>query len=249
MEMNIVKLLWFLLWGMAMRMVVLLAVLGEVYSWVLGAFAPPLAWIGFAIIFPIFGATGGLGLGVLESVVLWVVTVLHHRRGIPGDSVWYRRIAELVCVVVSLVALALFFEITARMSGTSIIGGPYDSDYVQEVLVLVAGPSLLAAGASWWAARKVASQYARETAAGGFSRHLGEYHLLTPGTQWESEGESMSRLRLTLSALLILAICVLAIGAVLASEGLLQHPLELATTMISFEINLTALAILLALGD
>ena len=42
MEMKIVKLLWFLLWGMAMRMVVFLAVLGEVYSWVVGAFAPPL---------------------------------------------------------------------------------------------------------------------------------------------------------------------------------------------------------------
>jgi hypothetical protein len=41
---------------------------------------------------------------------------------------------------------------------------------------------------------------------------------------------------------------VSAIGAVLASEGLLQHPLQLATTMISFGINLTDLAILLALG-
>jgi hypothetical protein len=152
---------------MALRMVVLLAVLGEVFSWIVGAFAIPYAWIGFAIIFPIFGAIAGLGQGVLEGVVLWVVTVLVHRRGIPGDSVWYRRIAELVCVVVSLVALALFFEITARMSGTSFIGGPaYDSDDVEEGLLLVAGPSLLAAGASWWAARKVASQYARETAAG-----------------------------------------------------------------------------------
>ena len=231
MEMKIVKLLWFLLWGMAMRMVVFLAVLGEVYSWVVGAFAPPLTWIGFAISFPIFGAIGRLGLGVLEGVVLWVVTVLHHRRGIPADSVWYRRVAELVCVVVCIVALALFFEITARMSGTSIIGGPYDSDYVQGVLLLVVGPSLLAAGTSWWAARRVAGQYASQTVAGGFSRHLGDYHLITPGTQ--REWVSMSRLRLTLSALLFLAICVLAISAVLASEGLLQNPLQLATTMVS----------------
>jgi hypothetical protein len=58
----------------------------------------------------------------------------------------------------------------------------------------------------------------------------------------------MSRLRLTLSALLILAISLLAISAVLASEGLLQDPLQLATTMISFGINLTDLAVLLALG-
>jgi len=36
------KTFWFLLWRMALRMVVLLAVLGEVYSWVVGAFAPPL---------------------------------------------------------------------------------------------------------------------------------------------------------------------------------------------------------------
>src|SRR5918997_3978024 len=104
--MKIVKLLWFLLWRMAWRMVVCLAALREVYSWVVGMFAPPLAWIGFAIIFPIFGAIAGLGLGVLEGVVLWVVTVLVHRRGIPGDSVWYRRVAELVCVVACIFAVA-----------------------------------------------------------------------------------------------------------------------------------------------
>ena len=248
MEINIVKLLWFLLWRMAWRMVVCLAALGEVYSWVVGAFAFPYG-IALMVIGPIYGAIAGLGLGVLEGVLLWVVTMLVHHMGIPADSVWYRRVAELVCVVVSLVALALFFEITARMSGTSFIGGPaYDSDDVVAGVLLVAGPSLLAAGASWWAARKVVSQYARETAAGGFSRHLGEYHLISPGMQREWERGGMSRLRLTLSALLFLAICVLAISAVLASEGLLQHPLRLATTMISFRINLTDLAVLLALG-
>jgi hypothetical protein len=58
----------------------------------------------------------------------------------------------------------------------------------------------------------------------------------------------MSRLRLALSALLFLAIGVLAIGTVLAAEGLLQDPLRLATTRISFGIDLTDLAVLLALG-
>ena len=249
MEMNIVKLLWFLLWRMALRMVVLLAALGEVYSWVAGAFAPPLAWIGLAIMFPIIGAVGGLGLGVLEGVVLWVVTVLVHRRGIPGDSVWYRRAAELACVVACILVVALFWGVTfwRGPAPAASVRLAFTKD-LPEALILVVGPSLLATGASWWAARKVASQYARETAVGGFSRHLGEYHLITPGMQREWEGESMSRLRLTLSVLLFLAICVSAIGAVLASEGLLQDPLQSATTMISFGINLTDLAILLAFG-
>jgi hypothetical protein len=243
------KTFWFLLWGMAMRMVVLLAVLGEVYSWVVGAFAPPLAWIGLAIMFPIFGAIAGLGLGMLEGVVLWVVSVLVHHMGIAGDSVWYRRAAELTCVVACILAVALFWGVTfwRGPDPAASVRLAFTRD-LPEALILVVGPLLLVAGASWWAARKVVSQYARETAAGGFSRHLGEYHLIAPDTQREWEEGGMPRLRLTLSALLFLAIGVLAIGAVLASEGLLQHPLQLATTMISFGINLTDLAVLLALG-
>lgn len=58
----------------------------------------------------------------------------------------------------------------------------------------------------------------------------------------------MSRLRLMMSVLLILAIGLLPIGAVLASEGLLQDPLRLAATGISFGVDLTDLAVLLALG-
>lgn len=94
--------------------------------------------------------------------------MLHHRGGAPVDHQRYRRKAGLACAAVCVVALALFFELTARMSGTSFVGGPaYDSgDEAFVSMIIVAGPSLLATGALWWAARKVAGQYARETAAG-----------------------------------------------------------------------------------
>ncbi len=152
---------------MALRMVVLLAVLGEVYSWVVGAFAPPFAWIGFAIMFPIFGAIAGLGLGVLEGVLLWVVTMLAHHMGISANSVWYRRAAELACVVAGILAVVLFWAVMFWR-------GPDPAASVRlaltrdrlEAVLLVVGPSHVAAGASWWAARNVASRYARETAAG-----------------------------------------------------------------------------------
>jgi hypothetical protein len=247
-KVNTIEALWFVIWRMSLWGLCLLAAVGTVYGLFVGGLTFPYG-IGFVLTGPIFGTALGLCIGPLEGAVLWGVTMLHRRGGYLRDSDRYRRAAGVACAAVCIVALAVIFEVIARKSGTSFVSGPaYDSDDVTFLLMVIVAPSLSAAWASWWAARKVASQYAREAAAGGFSRHLGEYHLITPGTQREWERGGMSRLRLTLSALLFLAICVLAIGAVLASEGLLQDPLQLATTMISFGINLTDLAFLLALG-
>jgi hypothetical protein len=245
---NTIEAFWFVFWRMTLWGLCLLAAVGTVYGLLVGGLTFPYG-IAFVLTGPIFGTAAGLCIGPLEGAVLWGVTMLHRRGGFLRDSDRYRRAAGVACAAACIVALAVIFELIARKSGTSFVSGhAYDSGEVTFLLMVIVAPSLSAAWAAWWAARRVADQYARETAAGGFSRHLGEYHLITPAMQREWERGSMSRLRLTLSALLFLAICVLAISAVLASEGLLQHPLQLATTMISFGINLTDLAVLLALG-
>ena len=95
-----------------------------------------------------------------------MVTVLVHHIGIPGDSVWYRRAAELVCVVACILAVVLFWAVIVWRAGDSASVRVALTRDQLEPLLLVAGPSLLAVGASWWVARKEASQYASETDAG-----------------------------------------------------------------------------------
>ena len=111
------------------------------------------------------GAITGLPLGLLEGTVLGAVTVLRHRRDTPGDDQRYGRKAGLACAAVCIVALALFLELMARTGGTSFVGGPAFTRDLPEVLIVFVGPSLVATGASWWAARRVAVRYARETSA------------------------------------------------------------------------------------
>ncbi len=100
-------------------------------------------------------------------MVLGAVTVLVHRRGAPGDFMWYRRTAELACVVACMLAVALFWGVTFWRDGDSAasVRVAFTRDLL-EALILVAGPLLLATVATWLAARRVAGQYARETAAG-----------------------------------------------------------------------------------
>ncbi len=164
--MNTIETFWFLVWRMTLWGLELGLGLGAVHGSLVGAFAFPYG-IGFVIIGLIFGPALGLCLGPLEGVVLWGVTMLHYRGGTPRDSDRYRRAAGMACAAVCIVALALIFELTARMSGTSFVSGPaYDDEDVTFLLLVVVAPSLSAAWAAWWAARRVAGQYAREIAAG-----------------------------------------------------------------------------------
>jgi hypothetical protein len=164
-EVSKIETLWFLVWRMTLWGLELGLGLGVVHGSLAGAFAP--FGIGLVIMGLIVGPALGLCLGPLEGVVLWGVTMLHHRGGTPRDSDRYRRAAGLACATVCIVALALIFELTLRMSGTSFLSGPaaYDDEDVKILLLVVVAPSLSAAWAAWWAARRVAGQYAREIAA------------------------------------------------------------------------------------
>jgi hypothetical protein len=120
-----------------------------------GIFGPPLG--------AVCGSIAGLPLGLLEGVVLGSVTMLRHRRGVSGDSLWYRRAAELACVVTCVLALALFWGITFWRPGNDSfsIRVAFTRDLL-EALIIVVGPSFLATGATWWTARRVAGQYMDE---------------------------------------------------------------------------------------
>jgi hypothetical protein len=145
------RMFWFFLWRMTLWGLGLGSGLGTTYGLLVGGLTFPYG-IGLMLVGPLFGAVGRLVLGA--------VTVLWHRGGAAGDPLRYRRAAELACAAVCIVALALFFELTARMSGTSFVAGPaYDSEDVVSVLIVVVAPSFLATGASWWAGRRVAGKY------------------------------------------------------------------------------------------
>jgi hypothetical protein len=113
-----------------------------------------------------YGAMAGFPLGLLEGVVLGTVTVLRHRRGAPADFMWYRRSAQLACVVACILAVASFWGIVFwRERDSTSVRVAFTRDLL-EALILVVGPLLVATGASWWAARRVAGRYARELGAG-----------------------------------------------------------------------------------
>ena len=123
--------------------------MGAVYGFLVGGLTFPYG-IGLTFSGPIFGTASGLCVGPLEGLVLWGVTMLHHRGGQPRDSERYWLAVGLACSAVCIVALALIFELTARKSGTSFVSGPaYDRDDVTFLLMVVVAPSLSAA----WACR------------------------------------------------------------------------------------------------
>jgi len=123
-----------------------------------GIFGPPLG--------AMCGAIAGLPLGLLEGVVLGALTVLTHRGGAPGDSLRYRRAAQLACVVACILAVVSFWGITFwRERDSASVRVAFTRDRL-EALILVVGPLLVATGATWFAARRVAGQYAHEIAAG-----------------------------------------------------------------------------------
>jgi hypothetical protein len=156
------RMFWFVFWRMALWGLGLGSGLGAAYGTLVGLlfgpysiFGPPLG--------AMYGSIAGLPLGLLEGAVLGKVTMLRYRRDAIGDPLRYRRAAKLGCVVACVVTLASFFELAARRSGTSFVSGPaYDSEDVVFLFILIIGPSLVAAVAFWWAARRVAEQYINE---------------------------------------------------------------------------------------
>ena len=68
------------LWGLC-----LLAAVGAVYGFLVGGLTFPYG-AGLMVMGPIVGTVLGLCVGPLEGLVLWGVTMLHHRGGAPRDS-------------------------------------------------------------------------------------------------------------------------------------------------------------------
>jgi hypothetical protein len=111
----------------------------------------------------LYGALASLLLGIMEGATLCSVTLLLRRYVVPGDGDQYRQISGRACAAACLTALALFFEITARQSDTSFVSEP--PSYIEDMgslLIMIVGPSLVAAGAAWWAGRRAAEHYTRE---------------------------------------------------------------------------------------
>jgi hypothetical protein len=159
--MSITETFWFGFWRMAFWGLGL--GLGTVYGTLVGIPFYPFGVIFGPLLGAMYGALAGLALGVLESVILLAVTLLFRWRGTSKGLGRYRRTAGWACGAVCVLASASFFELTARRSGTSFVSGPaYDSDDVVFLLILIVGPSLVAAGASWWAGRRVAEKYIDE---------------------------------------------------------------------------------------
>jgi hypothetical protein len=179
-------LLWFFLWRMTLVGLALGAGLGAAYglvvvpsvfflTGVLGSegFATNTQLAGGAYYLMIFstpfgavlGALAGLTLGILEGAVLGAVTVLRHREGASGDPLRYRRAAQLACVAACVLAVASFWGVLFwQYRDSASVRVAFTRD-LTEALILVVGPLLVATGATWFAARRVAVRYARETSA------------------------------------------------------------------------------------
>jgi hypothetical protein len=152
---------WFVFWRMALWGLGLGLGFGAAYGTLVGIpfypftiFGPPLG--------AMYGSIAGLPLGLLEGVVLGAVTVLLHRGGATRDPSRYWRAAELVCVASCAPAVTLFWGISFwRIDGPTSARAVIVRDLL-ETFILVAGPLLIATGASWWAARRVAVRYMDE---------------------------------------------------------------------------------------
>ncbi len=109
---------------------------------------------------PLFGAVGGLVLGILCGAVLLIFTLAYR----PRDASRYRAVAGLVCAAATALAVVSYWEITLQISsGTASLASDLMlEEYLVETVILLIVPALIAAGAAWWAGRKVAEQYTRE---------------------------------------------------------------------------------------
>lgn len=158
--------LWFILRRSVFLGLKLGAGLGTAYGLTLGmavgVVLPPLILIG-SFQGVLFGALAGLPLGIVQGVTLCGVTLLLHPRSVSSGVDRYRKIAGRVCAAICVTALTLFFGLTVWNSGVSLMEVPSDwlEDDLPFLMIIVIGPSLVAAGAAWWAGRKVAGQLAQ----------------------------------------------------------------------------------------
>ncbi len=129
-------------WGVGLG-----AALGAIYGLIVGITVfPPL---GILIGPPggaFHGAVAGLVLGIVEGATLWAVTALLRERGTLADTNRYRQTAGRACAATCVLTSALFFELTAWGSGTSLVSGPqYDRGDLFLVVTMVAFPTLISA--------------------------------------------------------------------------------------------------------
>jgi hypothetical protein len=157
--------LWFVVWRMALWGLGLGVGLGAAYGTLVGIPFVPFGLVFGPVLGAMYGTMAGLPLGLLEGVVLGALTVLQHRGGALGNSLRYRRAAQLACVVACMLAVVSFWGITFwRERDSASVRVAFTRDLL-EALILVVGPLVVATGATWFAARRVADTYARETIA------------------------------------------------------------------------------------
>ena len=152
--MDTAKLLWFFLWRMGLLGFALGTALGALYGALIGALGGGGAGaiVGFFYGY-FYGAVPGLGLALLEGLLLGFLTRTFYRRHMPPEPHEYREVAGWACAAVSLLTMMafvalLFYEPPAGIG-------------LLEIVRFWAFPVLAATSASWWASRKVVGWYAR----------------------------------------------------------------------------------------
>jgi hypothetical protein len=157
--MDALRLFWFFeprmaLWGLGLG-----SGLGTTYGLLVGGLTFPYG-VGFLLVGPLFGAVGGLGLGILCGAVLLIFTLAYR----PRDTSRYRAVAGPVCAAAAALAVVSCWEIALQLSsGTASLASDLMlEEYLTETVILVIVPALIAAGAAWWAGIRVAQQYIRE---------------------------------------------------------------------------------------
>jgi hypothetical protein len=150
---------WFFLWRMTLWGLGLGSGLGTTYGLLVGGLTFPYG-VGFLLVGPLFGAVGGLVLGILCGGVLLIFTLAYR----PRDASRYRAVAGLVCAAATALAVVFCWEIALQLSsGTaSLASDMMLEEYLAETVILVIVPALIAAGAAWWAGIRVAHQYMGE---------------------------------------------------------------------------------------
>jgi hypothetical protein len=150
---------WFFLWRMMLWGLGLGSGLGTTYGLLVGGLTFPYG-VGFMLVGPLFGAVGGFVLGVLCGAVLLIFTLAYRLR----DTSRYCAVAGMACAAATALAVASCWEISMQLSsGTASFASHLMwEEYLAETVILVIVPALIAAGAAWWAGRRVAEQYTRE---------------------------------------------------------------------------------------
>jgi hypothetical protein len=178
------KVLWFFLWRMTLLGLALGAGLGAAY----GMVVPPSIFLltgvlgsgpatnaqiadgAYLLMFVgtpvggVLGAVAGLTLGILEGMLLCVVTLFRYRDP-SSETSRYERVASLTCAVGSLVSFAVLWvsyvvPFALPNSGPSLAELPEVlSRDLDELLIFVIGPAPVAIGAAWLSGRLIARQY------------------------------------------------------------------------------------------